>query len=158
MMITRFHRLCAPEFCVTSGARKLPKSPNQTSACSKVIPLNLDLSLIYTEPSIAVHGGPLGYPLLARFQNSEPNYMIYRRFGEIQARLLLEAQDDLRRLEMKLHHLDIDETDETRGMDPQALFTRKLYNKDSSAGRVALMQELKKAFKDHGKPRASRSI
>lgn len=88
--------------------------------------------------------------MVSRFQDSENNYMVYRRFGEVQARLLLEAQDDLRRLETKLHYLDIDETDKERGNDPKALFTRKLFNKNSSKERIDLMQALKKAFKEYG--------
>jgi len=57
-----------------------------------------------------VHGGPLGYPLMARFMDSDDNYMTYRRFGNVQARLLLEAQDDIRLLEEKLEELDDEET------------------------------------------------
>ncbi len=95
----------------------------------------------------SVYGGPEGYPLLARFQDSEENYMIYRRFGEVQARLLLEAQDDVRRLETQLHSLDRIET----GTDsPERLCKRSFQNKDSSPERQKLMASLKDAFKNYG--------
>ena len=73
--------------------------------------------------------------------------MLYRRFGEVQARLLLEAQDDLRRLQKELHFLDLEETE---GEDKEHLKSRKVYNEGSSVKRQELMKELKKAFKDYG--------
>ncbi|KAF2640119.1 hypothetical protein P280DRAFT_498897 [Massarina eburnea CBS 473.64] len=49
---------------------------------------------------------PRGYPNLAAFLDSDESFMVYRRFGFIQARLLLEKQDELRELEEALDRLD----------------------------------------------------
>ena len=49
---------------------------------------------------------PDGYPRLAAFLDSDDNFMLYRRFGYLQSRLLLEKQDDLRLLEEELGRLD----------------------------------------------------
>ena len=57
-----------------------------------------------------VHGGPNGCPKLATFLDSDDSFMIYRRFGFLQARLLLEKQDSLRVLEQRLDRLDKAET------------------------------------------------
>ena len=53
---------------------------------------------------------PDGYPKLGAFLDSDDNFMIYRRFGYLQSRLLLEKQDDLRKLEEALDRLDTSDT------------------------------------------------
>lgn len=50
---------------------------------------------------------PRGYPQLSAFADSDDNFMIYRRFGYIHARLLLHFQDELRELEKKLYDMDL---------------------------------------------------
>ncbi|KAF2162490.1 hypothetical protein M409DRAFT_27113 [Zasmidium cellare ATCC 36951] len=47
-----------------------------------------------------------GYPNLAAFHSNSENFMIYRRFGYLSARVLLEKQDQLRRLEEELDEFD----------------------------------------------------
>ncbi|APA15046.1 hypothetical protein sscle_14g098160 [Sclerotinia sclerotiorum 1980 UF-70] len=49
---------------------------------------------------------PDGYPRLAEVIACKEDFMMYRRFGHLQARLLLNKQDELRALEMRLAHLD----------------------------------------------------
>ncbi|KAF2807251.1 uncharacterized protein BDZ99DRAFT_478754 [Mytilinidion resinicola] len=84
---------------------------------------------------------PLGYPNLAAFLDSDENFMIYRRFGYIQARLLLEKQDELRKLEKRLDTMDKrDEHNKSR-----RLITRDLKKKDAEPRRE-LFKTLEKAF------------
>jgi hypothetical protein len=47
-----------------------------------------------------------GYPYLATFLDSDENFMIYRRFGFLHARLLLQKQDELRMMEEELDRMD----------------------------------------------------
>ena len=47
-----------------------------------------------------------GYPRPAAFLDSDENFMLYRRFGYLQARILLYKQDELRVSERQLDHLD----------------------------------------------------
>ncbi|KAE8443151.1 hypothetical protein EG329_002320 [Mollisiaceae sp. DMI_Dod_QoI] len=47
-----------------------------------------------------------GYPRLAAFLDSDENFMLYRRFGFLQARILLYKQDELRELEEELDGMD----------------------------------------------------
>ncbi|RDW74875.1 hypothetical protein BP6252_06017 [Coleophoma cylindrospora] len=54
---------------------------------------------------------PDGYPTLAAFLDSDENFMLYRRFGFIQSRLLLYKQDQLRVLEEELDTLDKNDDD-----------------------------------------------
>jgi hypothetical protein len=79
---------------------------------------------------------------MARYLDSDDNYMAYRRFGHVQSRLLLEAQDDLRRLESDLDDLDLEETQENQ----QALYSRDNW----SPQRQSLMKDLKAAYNEYG--------
>jgi hypothetical protein len=58
----------------------------------------------------AVESFPIGYPRVSRFMDSDECFMMYRRFGTIQSRLLLRKQDELRRMEEEL--LDMDRADD----------------------------------------------
>jgi hypothetical protein len=53
-----------------------------------------------------VESCPKGYSSLAVFRDSDESFMVYRRFGFIPSRLLLEKQDKLRELERQLNFLD----------------------------------------------------
>lgn len=55
---------------------------------------------------IIVEDYPLGYPRVAAFMNSNENFLIYRRFGFLDARILLRKQDELRTIEGSLDDLD----------------------------------------------------
>ncbi|KAM0124315.1 hypothetical protein ACHAP3_010457 [Botrytis cinerea] len=49
---------------------------------------------------------PDGYPRLAEVIACKEEFMMYRRFGHLQARLLLDKQDELRALELRLSYMD----------------------------------------------------
>jgi hypothetical protein len=53
-----------------------------------------------------VEDSPAGFPLVATYLDSDDSFMIYRRFGVLHARLLLNKQDELRELEGDLQDLD----------------------------------------------------
>ncbi|KAL8701092.1 MAG: hypothetical protein Q9224_000662 [Gallowayella concinna] len=48
----------------------------------------------------------VGYPKVAAFENADPSFLIYRKFGWLHNRLLLYLQDELAELEYKLDKLD----------------------------------------------------
>ena len=95
-----------------------------------------------------VHGGPRGYPELATFLDSDENFMVYRRFGYVQARLLLEKQEQLRLLEEKLDKLDKQHT--TDEEDAEALCTMDI-DPEFKADRDDLMAKVERAFNEYGK-------
>ena len=72
--------------------------------------------------------------------------MLYRRFGFIQARILLEKQDEMRILEEKLDMMDqrIERT------DPESLKTRDLTEADSRP-RQELLKKIEIKFCEYGK-------
>ena len=47
-----------------------------------------------------------GYPRLGAFVVSDRNFLIVRRFNHLQARLLLQVQDELRKFEAQLDAMD----------------------------------------------------
>jgi hypothetical protein len=94
-----------------------------------------------------VHIGPNGYPKLARFLDSDDNFMVYRRFGFLQTRLLLERQDALRVLEERLDKLDESEIEGGDNKD-------NLCSRDGDGGdqteRINLMAAIRTAFQEYG--------
>jgi hypothetical protein len=64
---------------------------------------------LLTYPTLLVKKFPRGHPNFAAFLDSDDSYMIYRRYGYLQARILLEKQDELRLLEEQLDKLDCSE-------------------------------------------------
>jgi hypothetical protein len=88
---------------------------------------------------------PEGYPRLAAFLDSDENFMLYRRFGFLHARLLLYKQDELRRLEMELDNMDQTDAKE----NPIILQSRR--KDDAEVGeRKKLLQTIDLKLKEYG--------
>lgn len=88
----------------------------------------------------------LGYPRLAAFLDSDENFMVFRRFGYLQARLLLEKQDELRLLEEELDGLDA----RMHAKRPADLITRDL-RAATRAPRKDLIEKIENTFCEYGK-------
>lgn len=81
-----------------------------------------------------------GYGNLATFQSSEESFSIYRRYSYLQARLLLQKQDDLHVLERELDNFDdADPIRHTTKLGPDQLLPRN-----------ALLKEIEDAFLSYG--------
>lgn len=83
-----------------------------------------------------------GYPRLAAFLDSDENFMIYRRFGYLQARLLLDKQNELQRIEKNL-----DMQDECA--DEEDLATGEVADENPSP-RKELLKEGEAKFREYG--------
>jgi hypothetical protein len=83
----------------------------------------------------------IGYPNLAVFKNSSDDFALYRRFGYLQSRLLLDKQDDLRILERRLEEYDRANVSDshTRALDDSVILPR-----------TALLAEIECAFNAYG--------
>lgn len=99
------------------------------------------LNAVYVLREQSVDDFRLGYPNLATYTNSSDNYALYRRFGYLQSRLLLEKQDVLRVLEQRLEAYDNDHVNSS--------FTRDL-SADELMPRQALLEEIEHAFNAYG--------
>lgn len=82
-----------------------------------------------------------GYPNLAAFTSSDEDFAIYRRFGYLQARLLLDKQDQLRLLEERLDRYD--ESDPMKAV-------RKGLTPEQYAQRAKLLGEIEAVFTSYG--------
>ncbi|PVH82395.1 hypothetical protein DL98DRAFT_653150 [Cadophora sp. DSE1049] len=112
----------------------------------------ISLKIFQWSPPMQVRGNmirslnecPEGYPRLAAFLDSNENFMLYRRFGFLQGRLLLYKQDELRELEARLDRMD--KLDAKR--DQSLLRSRE---KDDAYGsrRKMLLEEIDVKFKDY---------
>lgn len=89
---------------------------------------------------------PNGFPLLAAFLDSSDNFMMYRRFGWLQSRLLLAKQDELRQLEE-----DLDDFDQmTKASHPEWLITNDLPEGQSSRQKE-LLDSIERKFCEYSK-------
>lgn len=86
-----------------------------------------------------------GYPNLAAFNDSDESYMIYRRFGYLQARVLLIKQDEMRVLECRLDELD----HKDKFDDPEALMLRNSDEGHSNERRL-LLKEIECKYLEYG--------
>lgn len=84
---------------------------------------------------------PDGYPKLAAYLDSDENFMLYRRFGFLQSRLLLNKQDQLRVLEERLD--EIDRTDE------ETYLVSREMDDAHERPRTRLMKEIEVKFKEY---------
>ncbi|KAL9618572.1 MAG: hypothetical protein Q9160_006756 [Pyrenula sp. 1 TL-2023] len=84
-----------------------------------------------------------GYPRLAAFLDSDENFMIYRRFGYLQARVLLDKQNELQRLEKEL---EVD--DESANEDD--LGTGEV-DSDIPSERKKLLMKIEAKYREYGK-------
>jgi hypothetical protein len=94
---------------------------------------------------VVVEHCPEGYPRLAGLLDCDEKFMLYRKFGYLQARILLHKQDELRELEKDLDRLDkVDQ-----GKDPSLLKSRE---KDDVANgrRKKLLYDIEGKFTEYG--------
>ncbi|KAJ4405076.1 hypothetical protein N0V91_005438 [Didymella pomorum] len=59
-----------------------------------------------------VENAPNGFPRLAAFQASDPNFGLYRSYSYLHSRILLDYQSEITELEEELDQCDWDEVDE----------------------------------------------
>jgi hypothetical protein len=93
----------------------------------------------------AVKECPEGYPRLAAFLDSDESFMLYRRFGFLQSRILLHMQDELRELEGDLDLMDRRDQKRRPGM----LKSRQDDDQDSNR-RKEKISEIAKKFNEYG--------
>lgn len=72
--------------------------------------------------------------------------MLYRRFGFLQARILLDKQDEMRILEEKLDRMD----QRIKSTDPDSLQTRDIAEEDGRP-RKELLKRIETKFCEYGK-------
>lgn len=82
---------------------------------------------------------------MAAFLDSDENFMIYRRFGYVQSRLLLDKQNEMQDLESALEETDADDDNENPGC-----LNRADLDLDNPSPRKQLMGQLETKFNEYG--------
>lgn len=90
--------------CVSMEPWKISKFPN-VGALALFVYITLNVP--------QVENYPRGFPKLACFLDSDDAFMVYKRFGIVFSRLLLDKQDQIRQMEARLHAMD--HTDASNG-------------------------------------------
>lgn len=93
-----------------------------------------------------------GYPSFAEFLGSDERWMMFRRNSSVQARLILEKQDDMRTLEEELLEMDIDDlAKEPRepNNSRRRLFTRHRTNEEEAKARRELLKKLENSYLEY---------
>jgi hypothetical protein len=101
-----------------------------------------------TDISLLVHSFPSGFPRAAAFINNTNNFTMFRRFGRVHCRLLLQLQAEITVLERKLDALDM--------RDNQTGKTYRLkrcsWDPDWNPEQKNLLDELREKVTEYGGP------
>lgn len=95
---------------------------------------------------------PLGYPRQAAFADSDESFMLYRRFGNVHARLLLHLQDEIREMEAQLYNMDLrdNKSEEGQGyLQSRELDEERLVIEDQES-RSQLLTRMEKKTRQYG--------
>lgn len=89
-----------------------------------------------------------GYSTLAAIENSDPNFLIYRKFGWLRNRLLLDLQDELVTLEEELERLD---ANDNRLCDPEGVLISRRNDELEQTLRRGLLKKIRQKLSEYGK-------
>ncbi len=87
-----------------------------------------------------------GYARLAAFENCDPSFLVYRKFGWLHNRVLLTLQDELQLLEEEL--LLLDKVEATKGNPVHQQSRRLDYGRPNSRRRT-LLTDIKKKLDEY---------
>ena len=87
-----------------------------------------------------------GYAKVAAFENCDPSFLIYRKFGWLHNRVLLHTQDELQEMESDLEALDKMEAEQG---DPRKLRSRRIDETDTDSPRKELIEQIKSKMKEY---------
>ena len=107
----------------------------------RVLDLRLASQAASYVSGLLVEDNPAGYPRLAALIGTHSSFYVCRRFSTLRARLLLQKQDRIAKLEHQLKRIDEDEL--------QPLFLGSL-RRDLNPSRENVMCDIDVALQDYG--------
>ncbi|KAL8762771.1 MAG: hypothetical protein Q9184_001311 [Pyrenodesmia sp. 2 TL-2023] len=87
-----------------------------------------------------------GYATLAAIEDSDPSFLIYRKFGWLRNRLLLDLQDELVTLERELELID---ASTTRRGDPDNVLASRRNDERKKTKRRGLLKEIRQKLLEY---------
>lgn len=88
-----------------------------------------------------------GYSTLAAIEDADPNFLIYRKFGWLRNRLLLDLQDELATFEEELELLD---ANNARLGDPQKVSKSRRNDELQKTLRQNLLKTVRQKLSEYG--------
>ena len=89
-----------------------------------------------------------GYPKVAAFEDCDPSFSIYRKFGWLHHRALLSVQDELADLEAELNRFD--KWDFALGDHKRLISQRRDFHQQPSV-RQGILRKIKAKLEEYGK-------
>ncbi|KAF1929146.1 uncharacterized protein M421DRAFT_100827 [Didymella exigua CBS 183.55] len=86
---------------------------------------------------------PNGFPRLAAFQASDPNFGLYRSYSYLHSRVLLDLQGELTELEDELEQLDFDEKEEDEDLPRMKAAEAHLCEEDDVRTRRTVLRDIR---------------
>lgn len=99
-----------------------------------------------------MENNPNGYPRLAAFQTSDPNFGLYRSYSYLHSRILLDLQDEITELEKELDEKDWDDVDEDPNR-PKYRVVPQHTDDNGTRTRRTVLREIKTKLMEYGKSR-----
>ena len=96
-----------------------------------------------------MENNPNGYPRLAAFQASDPNFGLYRSDSYLHSRILLDLQDEITELEKELDNLDWDDFDADVNRPKMRLVAAE--GQEEERTRRIVLREIKEKLMEYGK-------
>ncbi|KAL9088937.1 MAG: hypothetical protein Q9165_005994 [Trypethelium subeluteriae] len=91
-----------------------------------------------------------GYPALAAYHGSEDRNLVFRKFSSLQARLILEKQDEIRLLEEQIQQYDSDcKAKDIHGQSPRRIETRYRRNNAEASNRSEFFDRVERKFLEY---------
>lgn len=104
-----------------------------------------------------VDSAPRGYPRVAAFQSSAPNFLQYRGFSYVHCRVLLELQYHIEHLEEELDDVDIYDSDNgtirglvSRRNDPVEVLPDPSGSPPARRSRPVILEDLRLKLMEYG--------
>lgn len=94
---------------------------------------------------------PNGFPRLAAFQASDTNFALYRSFGYLHSRVLLDLQDEITLLEGELDEIDLkDSFEDQRRLRSRDYDVSQPDGEGAPRSRRVILREIKTKLIEYG--------
>jgi hypothetical protein len=97
-----------------------------------------------------VEATPNGFPRLAAFQSSEANFSLYRSFGYLHSRVLLDLQDEITSLEKELDEIDLDDAEDPDRLRSREIDMERAEREGNARNRRVILREIKTKLMEYG--------
>ena len=93
----------------------------------------------------------MGYPQVATFKSSTPNFSLYRGFRYLHTRVLLDLQDEVATLERELDEFDrADKEGHQRTLRSRAFDIREAKKRPGTRTRRDVLRDIRKKLMEYG--------